>query len=323
MKKALIILTSVILISALSATIVRADTISDIQAKIAAISAQIESLLKEILALQGGATGCSSLWWIDNADTKCLSQKKFCGTYMYQGLQTFSTQHDCLNAAAEKKAACVPNWKCDWGACMNGYKSQVPVDLNSCGIPVTQASIACPFSTQQCATQSTINFTLISALANITEYSIDNYIATGTVTFKVKLSTGVMQQFTGVSGALDKTKPMVVINAYDSDGKAITAGTSYRYITQTPSKDLIGGEEATIIAQQTINYSSKSQIKPMRFKIDYVNYGLNSVLETYGDTGSWYTNLASLPAISRYSGFQASIAEAIRNLTRIVSQMGK
>ena len=41
---------------------------------------------------------CSNLYWFDNS-TKACSQKQFCGTYMYGGLQTFQTQSACLAAA--------------------------------------------------------------------------------------------------------------------------------------------------------------------------------------------------------------------------------
>ncbi len=43
---------------------------------------------------------CQNLWWLDNTNTSCQSEKQFCGTYMYQGLQTFINKQDCLNAVA-------------------------------------------------------------------------------------------------------------------------------------------------------------------------------------------------------------------------------
>lgn len=43
--------------------------------------------------------GCSNLYWFDNTSKAC-GQKQFCGTYMYGGLQTFSTQGQCLSAVA-------------------------------------------------------------------------------------------------------------------------------------------------------------------------------------------------------------------------------
>jgi len=45
---------------------------------------------------------CSNLYWIDNTNKTCESSKQFCGAYAYLGLQTFSNQQDCLNAANPK-----------------------------------------------------------------------------------------------------------------------------------------------------------------------------------------------------------------------------
>jgi hypothetical protein len=43
---------------------------------------------------------CSNLYWSDSTNATCQSQRQFCGTYMYQGLQTFNSQQDCLNSSA-------------------------------------------------------------------------------------------------------------------------------------------------------------------------------------------------------------------------------
>lgn len=225
--------------------------------------------------------------------------------------------------AALQTPSCVPNWKCDWGPCENGFEPQIPVDSSKCGVPITQANITCPFSTRQCVSaELPVKFTLLSSEANIMEYGIDDYIATGTIRFKVKLSAGTMQQFTGAKDSLDKTMPMVVINAYDSNGQLVSGKNPYRNIIQTPSKDLISGEEAIITVQQTVNFSSKDNIKSMRFKIDAVNFEVNHVLQQYSDIGSWYTNLASLPAISQHRlNLLANIAEVIRKLSQTASQL--
>lgn len=39
-------------------------------------------------------TNCKTLWWFDNTTHNC-GKKVFCGTYMYQGLQTFATEKEC------------------------------------------------------------------------------------------------------------------------------------------------------------------------------------------------------------------------------------
>lgn len=40
---------------------------------------------------------CQERWWFDTQSTTC-QQKKFCGQYMYRGLQTFSSENACQNA---------------------------------------------------------------------------------------------------------------------------------------------------------------------------------------------------------------------------------
>jgi len=41
--------------------------------------------------------GCKNLYWFDNTNKSC-SQKEFCGTYMYLGLETFSSKEQCERA---------------------------------------------------------------------------------------------------------------------------------------------------------------------------------------------------------------------------------
>jgi DNA polymerase III alpha subunit (gram-positive type) len=40
---------------------------------------------------------CQSLWWFDDNNRVC-QQKEFCGAFMYQSLQTFQTEQDCISA---------------------------------------------------------------------------------------------------------------------------------------------------------------------------------------------------------------------------------
>ncbi len=47
----------------------------------------------------GGAPTCTNYYWFDNT-TKSCKQDPFCGTYMYPGLQTFSTQSACQSAVS-------------------------------------------------------------------------------------------------------------------------------------------------------------------------------------------------------------------------------
>jgi len=43
---------------------------------------------------------CNVYYWFDNNNTNC-TYKEFCGTYMYQGLQTFATSNDCKEALSD------------------------------------------------------------------------------------------------------------------------------------------------------------------------------------------------------------------------------
>lgn len=46
---------------------------------------------------------CSMYYWFDSTSTEC-GQKEFCGLYMYQGLQTFSTLSECQAALAAARS---------------------------------------------------------------------------------------------------------------------------------------------------------------------------------------------------------------------------
>ncbi len=46
---------------------------------------------------------CKDLYWFDNQTREC-GLKSFCGTYMYQGLQTFNTKEECQKALEEGEA---------------------------------------------------------------------------------------------------------------------------------------------------------------------------------------------------------------------------
>ena len=59
---------------------------------------------------------CSNLWWFDNTNTSCSSQRQFCGQYMYASLRTFSTQQECLDAVAEiQEVSCAENGQKAYG----------------------------------------------------------------------------------------------------------------------------------------------------------------------------------------------------------------
>lgn len=59
---------------------------------------EIEDKLTELKAkITQRIQGCKELWWFDENNRDC-GQKKFCGAYMYLGLQTFELKDDCLRA---------------------------------------------------------------------------------------------------------------------------------------------------------------------------------------------------------------------------------
>ena len=57
----------------------------------------------------GASSTCSTLWWFDSATQSCSSQRQFCGSYMYAGLQTFATQAACQAALPGTSVITNPN----------------------------------------------------------------------------------------------------------------------------------------------------------------------------------------------------------------------
>lgn len=49
---------------------------------------------------QSEQINCNVYYWFDNNNKNC-TYKEFCGTYMYQGLQTFETSNDCKKAVSD------------------------------------------------------------------------------------------------------------------------------------------------------------------------------------------------------------------------------
>jgi hypothetical protein len=47
-------------------------------------------------------------------------------------------------------SACVPNWQCGWGPCVNGGQSMIATDSNNCGLPPGGHPIACPALARIC-----------------------------------------------------------------------------------------------------------------------------------------------------------------------------
>jgi hypothetical protein len=65
----------------------------------------------------------------------------------YVGLSTRAKLNQLYGCQEQKK--CTPNWQCQWGTCQNGYRSQVAVDANNCGLSVSSA-IVCTTLAQAC-----------------------------------------------------------------------------------------------------------------------------------------------------------------------------
>ena len=66
-----------------------------------------------------------------------------------QTLVALKPYPDCSSVVS-----CVPNWKCGWGECKNGYQGQTAVDSNNCGFPSSTAKIACPALARECSQAS-------------------------------------------------------------------------------------------------------------------------------------------------------------------------
>lgn len=59
--------------------------------------------LLAVNALQPTPTlACKTLYWFDNTNRTCATTKQFCGTFMYQGLRTFSGKNECLTVLKNK-----------------------------------------------------------------------------------------------------------------------------------------------------------------------------------------------------------------------------
>ncbi|MFH1547443.1 MAG: hypothetical protein ABIC57_03070 [bacterium] len=45
---------------------------------------------------------CNNLWWFDDSSVDC-QQDEFCGLYMYESLETFETEEECLESLPESE----------------------------------------------------------------------------------------------------------------------------------------------------------------------------------------------------------------------------
>ena len=106
---------------------------------------------------------CNNFYWFDNTSgNNCQTQKQFCGAYMYYGLQTFSTQQNCLTAFNIARGNCTPNWTCGWTQCLNGSQSEGIIDFNNCGLPISNVAIGCPTLARICTVSTQVSITSVS-----------------------------------------------------------------------------------------------------------------------------------------------------------------
>lgn len=88
-------------------------------------------------------------------DADCTVAQLLCGNPEgpnYENcMRAGSAGSKCVNGRCVN--ACTPNWTCNWGQCINGYQSQVPVDSNHCGLYSSNVSMVCPTQTRACAIQ--------------------------------------------------------------------------------------------------------------------------------------------------------------------------
>ncbi len=84
---------------------------------------------------------CKSLFYFDN-DNKNCKQKEFCGTYMYQGLQTFENGNECIREVI-KLCPLYEQPECGNGSIVSTY------DQNGCIRPICEIQINCPVGTTE------------------------------------------------------------------------------------------------------------------------------------------------------------------------------
>lgn len=60
--------------------------------------------VKEGVSEKKVEANCKNLWWFDTNSEQC-GQKKFCGAYMYQSLETFETNDECSKALMQRESA--------------------------------------------------------------------------------------------------------------------------------------------------------------------------------------------------------------------------
>ncbi|MCX6707028.1 MAG: hypothetical protein NT001_02700 [Candidatus Woesearchaeota archaeon] len=89
---------------------------------------------------------CQTLWWYDSSHNSC-QQKEFCGSYMYQGLNTFQAKTECeagLNPAVSGKGFRYSYWQCYDG------EEQKQGGESSCKSSETWQSYAKEFCQDKC-----------------------------------------------------------------------------------------------------------------------------------------------------------------------------
>jgi hypothetical protein len=97
------------------------------------VGVMIFGFIGSVNAAEADVLGCKRLYWIDNENKSC-GQSEFCGAYMYQGLQTFESETQCLKEV-NKDCICTMDAKacpdgsyvgrvcpdCEFAECKNQY----------------------------------------------------------------------------------------------------------------------------------------------------------------------------------------------------------
>ena len=181
---------------------------------------------------------------------------------------------------------CTPNWTCTWGSCVNGYQSQVALDLNNCGI--TSGQIVCPALAQTCNpnTQSSAALTLVSATSSYAYNATNpaNSIASGVITFRIRPDGGDL---------LPITSDNVIVQVCGSNGCTSTGVT--KVVTISPIQNIIPeGTESTV----TVNVAYAGGSGFIYFKISEIDWTIgNATTHQTSGLDSYKT-----PSVNAYGG---------------------
>ena len=197
--------------------------------------------------------------------------------------------------------ACTPNWQCGWSDCMNGYKTQVAVDNNHCGLPssLQAQNIVCSTLAQICApsTKQPI-ITYIQALAedkNIVHAGEKTYI------YGSNLS-GVTAIYIGSQIAqMDRTSTTNSNLAFYAPSN-LTNGTTSVYVQTVDGKNsnsiTVQTIASALIVQPTATIITATQVTNLTPYIIGTASGVSQIGVVLGDAGGKAYGSGLVPVVN-------------------------